>query len=135
MATLAALADRFATLERPAGNLLDPDSVLAQAMAAASFYAGYAAITSRIPAPVVFPALPAPVPVISGATEISESEWALIRSLFMLYVERETALQLEASRGLGMDVYGRSTAEVAGDITQMELELPARAFCRTIITV
>lgn len=135
MATLEALSIRFATQERPAGNLLDSDSVLAQAVAAASFYAGYAAIKSRIPAPAVFPALPAPVPALSGVTEISESEWALIRSLFMLYVERETALQLEASRGLGMDVYGRSTGEIAGDITQMEMDLPARAFCRPIITV
>jgi len=135
MATLAELADRFATRERPAGNLLDPDSVLALAMAATSFYAGYAVITSRIPAPVVFPALPAPVPLISGSTDLSESEWALIRPLFMLYVERETALQLEASRSMGMEVYGRSTGEIASDITQMEAELPRLAFCGVIITI
>ena len=135
MATLAALADRFAALERPAGNLLDAESVLAQAVAAASFYAGYARITSRIPAPVVFPALPAPIPAISGTTEITESEWALIRPLFMTYVERETALQLEASRGMCMDVYGRSTGEVAGDITQLEAELPRLAFGCSIITI
>ena len=34
MATLSALADNFATNERPAGNLLDGPSVLAQALAA-----------------------------------------------------------------------------------------------------
>jgi len=130
MVTLSALADRFATQERPTGNLLDAPSVLAQAVAAASFYAGYAEIRSRVQAdPIVT------IPVISGATEINESEWALIRSLFMLYVERETALQLEASRGLGMDVYGRSSSEVAGDIMQAEMELPHRAFCRGIVTV
>lgn len=126
MATLAALADRFASSERPAGNLLDEAAVLAQAIAAASFYAGYATLVSRR---VV------PVPEIGGDTEISESEWALMRSLFMLYIERETALQLEASRGLGMDVYGRSSSEVAGDIVQMELELPHRAFSRLIVTI
>lgn len=135
MSTLAALADRFATLERPAGNLLDAGSVLAQAVAAASFYAGYARITSRIPVPVAFPALPAPIPVISGTTELSESEWALIRPLFMAYVERETALQLEASRGMGMDVYGRSTGEIASDITQLEAELPRLAFSSAIFTI
>lgn len=130
MATLAALADRFATQERPAGNLLDAPAVLAQAVATASFYAGYAEIRSRVQTdPLV------PVPAISGTTEINESEWALMRSLFMLYVERETALQLEASRGLGMDVYGRSSSEVAGDIMQAEMELPHRAFCRGIVTV
>lgn len=139
MATLAALADRFASQERPAGNLLDTAGVLAQAIAAASMYAGYAVIISRIPAPVVPPAvpplIPLPVPAISGTTEISESEWAIIRQLFMLYVERETALQLEASRGMGMDVYGRSSSEVAGDIVQAEAELPHRAFLRCIETV
>lgn len=135
MTTLAALADRFASAERPAGNLLDDDSVLAQAIAAASFYAGYAAIRSRIPAPVAAPDLPLPMAAISGVTEISESEWALIRSLFMLYVERETSLQLEASRGLGMDVYGRATSEVAADIMQAELELPHQAFYQPIFTV
>ncbi|PIQ55376.1 MAG: hypothetical protein COW02_03460 [Comamonadaceae bacterium CG12_big_fil_rev_8_21_14_0_65_59_15] len=133
MATLAELADRFALTERPAGNLLDAAGVLAQAIAAANFYAGYAQIISRIPDPLVIPA--AAIPSIADTTEISESEWALIRSLFMLYVERETALQLEASRGLGMDVYGRASSEVAADIMQMELELPHQAFVGLIVTV
>lgn len=129
MATLEALAIRFATQERPAGNLLAAPDVLAQAMAAASFYAGFAEIRSRVVIP------PAAVPALSETTEINESEWALIRPLFMLYIERETALQLEASRGLGMDVFGRSSSEVAGDIVQIEMELPHRAFCREIVTV
>lgn len=129
MATLEALSIRFATQERPAGNLLAAPDVLAQAMAAASFYAGFAEIRSRVVIP------PAAVPALSGTTEINESEWALMRPLFMLYIERETALQLEASRGLGMDVFGRSSSEVAGDIVQIEMELPHRAFCREIVTV
>lgn len=133
MATLADLAGRFANAERPAGNLLDADGVLAQAVAAASLYAGYAQITSRAPDPLVSPAVP--VPAIGGATEISESEWALIRPLFVLYVERETAYQLEASRGLGMDVYGRSSSEVASDILQTEMEMPRRAFISLVVTV
>jgi hypothetical protein len=127
MSALSALADNFATSERPAGNLLDGPSVLAQALAAARFYAGYAEIRAN--------AGVSPVPEITGDTEISHSEWALIRPLFLLYVERETALQLEASRGLGMDVFGRSSSEVASDIAQFEAELPHRAFCRPILTV
>jgi hypothetical protein len=55
--------------------------------------------------------------------------------LFLLYVERETALQLEASRGLGLDVFGRSSGEVAGDIAQAEAEMPHRAFCKPIVSV
>lgn len=127
MATLSALADNFATNERPAGNLLDGPSVLAQALAATRLYAGYAELRTH--------AGVSPVPEITGDTEISNSEWALIRPLFLLYVERETALQLEASRGLGMDVFGRSSSEVASDIIQFEAELPHRAFFRPIITV
>lgn len=133
MATLAYLAGRFANAERPAGNLLDADGVLAQAVAAASFYAGYAQITSRIPDPLAVSTAP-PAPI-GGATEISESEWALIRPLFVLYVERETACQLESARGFGMDVYGRSSSEVSSDIMQTEMELPHRAFVSLVVTV
>ena len=127
MATLAVLADKFATQERPAGNLLDPETVLAQGVAATRFYAGFAAIRSREGAD--------PVPDIDGATEISDSEWALIRPLFLLYAERETALQLEASRGMGIDPFGRAASEIAGDIAQAEAEMPHRAFCQPILTV
>jgi hypothetical protein len=127
MATLADLAEKFATQERPAGNLLDDGTVLAQAVAATRFYAGYAVIRAREGAD--------PVPAIDGTLEISESEWALIRPLFMLYVERETALQLEASRGMGIDPFGRSASEIAAEISQAEADMPRRAFFQPIVTV
>lgn len=127
MATLADLAEKFATQERPAGNLLDDATVLAQAVAATRFYAGYAVIRARDGAD--------PVPAIDGTLEISESEWALIRPLFMLYVERETALQLEASRGMGIDPFGRSASEIAAEISQAEADMPRRAFFQPIVTV
>lgn len=127
MATLADLAEKFATQERPAGNLLDEDTVLAQAVAATRFYAGYAVIRARDGAD--------PVPAIDGTLEISESEWALIRPLFLLYVERETALQLEASRGMGIDPFGRSASEIAAEISQAEADMPRRAFFQPIVTV
>lgn len=127
MATLSALASQFATQERPAGNLLDEETVLAQAMAATRFYAGYAVIRARDGVD--------PVAAIDGDLEINESEWALIRPLFLLYVERETALQLEASRGMGVDPFGRSASEIAGDIAQIEAEMPHRAFFQPILTV
>lgn len=127
MTTLSALATQFATQERPAGNLLDGEPVLAQAMAATRFYAGYAVITARENAD--------PVPAIDGNLEIDDPEWALIRPLFLLYVERETALQLEASRGMGVDPFGRSASEIASDIAQTEAEMPHRAFYQPILTV
>jgi len=127
MATLAELARRFAEEERPAGNLLDGQAVLAQLVAAARFYAGFGAISSRGAA--------APLPDIDAQTGISDSEWALIRPLFLLYVERETALQLEASRVMGADPFGRSSSEIAAEITQAESEMPRKAFSMPILTV
>lgn len=127
MATLVELAERFASQERPAGNLLDESTLLAQLLAATRFYAGFAVIRSF--------ETPTPPRELGKDTEINDSEWALIRPLFMLYVERETALQLEASRGLGIDPFGRSASEVAVEIAQIEADMPRKAFCQPIVTV
>jgi len=127
MATVAVLATRFANEERPAGNLLDDAQILAQALAATRYYAGFAAIVSQI-------VVPAP-PDVAESTEISLSEWALIRPLFMLYLERENALQLEASRGMGIDPFGRSSSEVANDILQAEEGMPLKAFSQMVTTI
>ncbi|MDF0607240.1 hypothetical protein HZU77_016640 [Neisseriaceae bacterium TC5R-5] len=121
MATIAEWLSRFAD-ERPVGTVLDEATVLAQALAACRLYAGYAALQNQSGE-------------ISADTLISDAEWALIRPLFLLYIERENALHLEASRTLGVDVYGRSSSEIANDILQQEAELPHRAFCQPIITV
>jgi hypothetical protein len=137
MTTLTALASRFESSERPAGNMLDTPDIIAQAIAAASFYAGYAALSVHLAIPIADPAPdpPTPYPAITGATDISVSEWAVIRSLFLLYMERETALQLEASRGMGVDVFGRSSSEISSDIALYESDLPHRAFCSPVITI
>lgn len=127
MAKLADLAQTFATQERPAGNLLDEETVLAQAVAATRFYAGFAALRAHEGV--------TPVPDIDGDTAITTSEWALIRPLFLLYAERETALQLEASRGMGIDPFGRSASEIAAEVAQAEADMPHRAFYQPIITV
>lgn len=127
MAKLSDLAQTFAMQERPAGNLLDDETVLAQAVAATRFYAGFAALRAHEGA--------WPVPDIDGDTNITASEWALIRPLFMLYAERETALQLEASRGMGIDPFGRSASEISAEIAQAEADMPHRAFFQPIITV
>jgi hypothetical protein len=127
MTTLSVLASTFATQERPAGNLLDEDTVLAQAVAATRFHAGFADLRAHEGADSV--------PDIDGDTDITTSEWALIRPLFLLYAERENALQLEASRGMGIDPFGRSSSEVAGEIAQAEADMPRRAFFQPIITV
>lgn len=137
----------YARFEHAATCLLDEASLIAQGVAATHFYAAYAELEThaafrvaeleryRVALLAQEPwALAAPVPyvpkmpMVSEDTDLSISEWALIGQLFRLYVEREEAKQLEASRGLGMDVFGRSSSEIVMDIKEAEGELPHRAF-------
>jgi len=125
MALLSELVDRFLLQERGAANILPPESVTAQALAAVEFYAGFAELETP-------PELGQPI---TASIDISVSEWAEIRPLFLLYVERESALQMEATRSMGAEVFGRNSSEVGNDITQMEADMPRRVFCIPIITV
>lgn len=122
MATLQNLIDRYVTQERPDSLILDPDVLLEQAISATQYYSGYAAIISEPSS-------------IESDTELTAGEWAIIRPLFLLYVERETAVQLEASRIMGIDVFGRNYGEVAADIARTEEALSLAAFYREIVTI
>lgn len=124
---LSELVSIFTGSERLASNMLDDASVLAQAVAATRLYAGYAHLVAHEGA--------VPEPEIDGHTDVTVSEWAIIRPLFLLYVERETAVQLEATRIMGADVFGRPSGEVASEIAQVEAELPHKAFYMPIVTV
>lgn len=136
MPRIAEWVDSFLE-ERPAGNILDVPDLLAQGIKASNFYSGFGALAEHLAIPIADPAPdpPAQYPAITGITNITVSEWALIRPLFMLYVEYENALQLEASRGMGIDPFGRSSSELYGDIQQMELEFPHKVFQRDILTI
>lgn len=118
---LADLVERFMVDERGAANILPVESVTAQAIAAVSFYAGYAKLDDESQ--------------ISDQIDVTVSEWAEIRPLFVLYVERESALQMEATRSMGADPFGRTSSEAASDITQLEQDMPRRVFYQPIITV
>ncbi len=124
---LSELVSIFTGSERLASNMLDDASVLAQAVAATRLYAGYAHLVAHDGT--------VPEPEIDGHTDVTLSEWGIIRPLFLLYVERETAVQLEATRIMGADVFGRPSGEVASEIAQVEAELPHKAFYMPIVTV
>ncbi|MFA5920133.1 MAG: hypothetical protein WC856_02430 [Methylococcaceae bacterium] len=134
--TVSDLVAKFAA-ERPIGGMLDDTVVLAQALAAVSYYSGWADLDTHLAIPIAVPAPspPTPYPAITANTVVSVSEWALIKPLFLLYVERENSLYLEASRGKGVDVFGRASSEVSGDITQMELGFPHMAAYSPIVTI
>jgi hypothetical protein len=76
-----------------------------------------------------------PVDWVEQTTVISQSEWSVMRPLFLLYVEREQSLYLEATRSFGPDVYGRSSSEILQDIEQAELAIPGNAFVQPVISV
>lgn len=128
MPTISELAQEFSSEDRPVGVVIDDDQVLRQLIAATRFYAAYGSLEKG----------EAPIPVFDDVTvdtELTQGEWAVIRPLFLLYVERETAIQLEASRGLGVDVYGRSVSEIAAEISQYESQMSFKAFCQPVVSV
>lgn len=156
MQSLGELAGTHAAV-RP-GLTLDESALAQCAVDAARFYAGYGDIRSLSKAnldlqsapgadedlppppdtpPIVTDALPIrDSELIDPSTEVTTGEWAIIGPLFRLYVERENAMLLEATRGLGADPYGRSVSEVSAEITMMENEiLPQKAFVHTAIEV
>lgn len=140
------------------GLVLDEDQIVKVAIAAARFYAGFGDIASvsqsdvllAAPgaAPAAYPVAADPEPeqrmalpiknleLITEDTELSTGEWAIIRPLFVLYAEKGNATMLEATRGLGADVFGRSVSEVVQSIELMENEtLPAKCFAHVLIEV
>lgn len=123
-ATVADLAIFYNTLSRPVGIVVPDDVILAQALKATRYYDGFGELAN----------LPRGEEVDTG-TEVTKSEQAVIFPLFELYVERENALILESSRALGVEVYGRTVSEIAGDITAKELEIQNLAFAYDFITI
>ena len=121
----------------PVGVMLDDTQVQNMALQAATYYSGYSDFEhDRIMVEAAMDAgtdyYPDPV---SLDVCVTDSDWAIIRPLFALYVERENALFLEASRGLGVDVFGRSVSEIAQEIATTEAELPHKAFMQIITRV
>lgn len=122
--TLKEIATYYTTAIRPTGLVVADSVVVAQLIRAVKYYEGFS--------PLVFHDRE---DEIDENTTISKSERSVISPLFELYVERENALILEASRSLGVEVYGRTISEITVDITQKELEIQNLAFEFDIFTV
>lgn len=156
--TLTELAGEFYMLRAPGWLVLSDVEVLSCASEALRFCAAYISIASisrhdddlpgasepgtELPVQpvkddVLLPSLPIKeIELLDEDAELTTGEWVIIKPLFSLYVERENALRLEASRALGLEVYGRSVSEVAQDILVMEREtVPAAGFCHAIISI
>lgn len=121
----------------PAGIVVSEETIQRSLKKAVRFYCGYATIRSvGLAADDVHTAIDAS-DSISGAQDfdLSPSEYAIIRPLFELYVEGENATHLEASRGLGVDVFGRTVSEIAQETLQRESDLPKMAFMEPPVSI
>lgn len=72
---------------------------------------------------------------VSASTQLSASEWGIIKPLFDFYCEYNNALLLESTRAMGLDVYGRASSEVKNDIQIYEDDLPHKVFTEDIFTI
>lgn len=116
---LGDLVDEFVATRRPGWLVLDDEEVMAQAVDGTRYYLGWGTLGGARPA----------LDDVDESTEVSASEWAIISPLFVLLVEKENSLRLEASRSGGLELYGRQSSEVEADIRIMKDEtLPQRAF-------
>lgn len=129
---VSALAD-----QRPDSLMLDVPQLNGLAIKAANAYSAYGALAEHLAIPIADPAPspPDPYPPISVATDLTVSEWGVIRPLFLLYVEYETATLMEASRGMGVELHGRQTSEIMADIATMESNMPNLAFQQNVTTI
>jgi hypothetical protein len=137
--TLSELVAEFVATRSPGWLVLTEIESQECALAALRFYAAHGIVASLI---VLDPdGVPvdtsADIGLIDATVELTAGEWAVVRPLFSLYVEKEQALRLEASRAAGLEVYGRQVAEVSADIAVMEGPdgLPSRAFGMPAVTV
>ena len=125
--TLTQLVAEFMASRLTGGLVLAEPDVTKAIVKAVRFYAGYAEIKYFVNAPTLSQ--------IDSNVTLTPSEWAIIQPLFNAYADHENALRLEASRGLGLDVYGRSSSELASEIKQLEMDLPRKAFYQSIASV
>lgn len=130
--TLAELVTEFMASRYSGGLVLAEPDVTKAMVKTVRLFAGYATLAYF--ANQSTPVTPTLTQIIDTVT-LTPSEWAVIQPLFNAYADHENALRLEASRGLGLDVFGRSVSELASDIRQLEMDLPRKAFYQAIVSI
>lgn len=67
--------------------------------------------------------------------DLSLSEFAIIETLWKLYLERENSMALEASRSQGAELFGRAVDTIERDILDYEARLPLLCFSSDIVSI
>jgi hypothetical protein len=157
---LSELATDRHRLDADAGLVLTEEEVLQCYIAAARRYAAYGLIRSLRRASPTHPAIsyadaspemlgiemldvepaeswisPAAPDAISQDTVLTLGESAIVAPLALLYCERMNALRLESTRIFGVDPYGRSSVDVAAEISAYEANMIPMSFSGGITSV
>lgn len=154
---LSDLAVEYSTIRLAGGLVLTEPEVIDCVVRAARHYAAYGNLSSLslsdqlpgapVPGSTAIPSATDPEPAVleslpvkrlsylTDQTIVTVGEWSCIQPLFTLYVEKENAMRLEASRAMGIEVYGRSVGEIAQDISREEEGMPQKAFSHAVIEV
>jgi hypothetical protein len=112
----------------PLTSLMEESDLTAAALRAASYYRAWGNLECFLIQDVFGRATYDDRNLLETDT-LTHSEWAQIKPLFMLYAELAAAQMQEASRGLGLEVYGRSASEIMSDVNREQEELmPLKAF-------
>lgn len=117
--------------ELPIGCVLTDEQVERSLRDAARQYCGYADLKSGVDVDAA---------ALVGANEqqdvdLNTSELSIIRPLWLLYLEKENSMALEASRTQGAELFGRSVAEVEMGIAEYLRTLPQLCFCEDWVTI
>lgn len=125
---ISQLVDQYFA-ELPIGCVLTEEQVARHLRDAVRQYCGYARLTSAQSLDTVHSDLYTPdAEPVAADVDLTHSELAIIRPLWLLYIEHENAMALEASRSQGADPYGRQTSEVKQSILEYEMRLPQLTF-------
>jgi hypothetical protein len=128
---------------QPAAVVLPEEDITRLLKTAVRFYCGYATIRSTAPAADIRNDVPVNHTAIDASNEITgtqdfdldPSEWAIIKPLFDVYVERENASHIEASRAMGVEIFCRAVSEIQVDVNEREREMPKMAFVELAFSI
>lgn len=121
------LVTRWARNFRPVGNLLEEPIILGCAIRAAETYASHAPLKSQN--------FQASDQFLNESTDITPSEWGLIEPLFLLYVEKEESVYIDAMKQFGGDIERRTNSEISQDIERYLDGLPRKSFMQGPISL
>lgn len=143
MQTAQERVDAYFDEQRPVGAIVEQEQGLALLLAAVRKYQAYGDLETHErqradyeAARVLDASTPPPVLApIDGGLPTGASEWGVIEPLWHLYMERERALMVEATRMMGDVSHGRMSSEIQADINLYESDMHIKAFVFPVVTV